>query len=71
MFSLFEPTDRRTRDDQEIGYIYDKYGADAPTILSQRASDSSLSSRDRRHWRRLARKARGQRKKWMEQLASS
>ncbi len=71
MFTFFEPTDRRTRDDQEIGYIYDRYGADAPTILSERAEDSSLSSRDRRHWRRLARKARRQRSKWMERLTTS
>ncbi|PHR21308.1 MAG: hypothetical protein COA41_03205 [Sphingopyxis sp.] len=71
MFTLFEANHRRARDDQDIGYFFDKYGVDAPTILSERAEDSSLSSRDRRHWRRLARKARGQRSKWMERLTNS
>ena len=49
MFGLFDPPQRRIRDEREIRYFYLKYGADAPTVLSERASDRSLSSRDRRH----------------------
>ncbi|WP_417622105.1 hypothetical protein [Parasphingorhabdus sp.] len=58
MFNLFEPSYRRVKDEWEIRYCYTKYGEDAPDVLTVRASDPSLSSRDRRHWRRLARKAR-------------
>jgi hypothetical protein len=65
MLGLFDPPDRRIRDEREIRYFYLKYGADAPTVLSERADDSSLSSRD---WRRLARRARRQQNKWMDEL---
>tara|TARA_R110000824_G_scaffold45738_7_gene132160 strand:- start:1205 stop:1420 length:216 start_codon:yes stop_codon:yes gene_type:complete len=58
MFGLFDPPHRRFRDERDLRYFYLKYGADAPAVLSDRAQDSSLSPRDRRHWRRLARKAR-------------
>ena len=71
MFSLFEPTDRRIRDDQDVNYFYDKYGVKAPDVLNRRAADSTLSSRDRRHWRRLARKARRQQSKWIDSLRTS
>ena len=68
MFGLFEPAHRRTQDEREIRYFYSKYGEDAPVVLSDRASDGALSSRDRRHWRRLARKARRHKGKWMDGL---
>jgi len=68
MFVLFEPAYRRTRDEREVRYYYGKYGADAPIVLAQRATDESLSNRDRRHWRRLARKARRQQGIWMDRL---
>jgi len=71
MFGLFDPPQRRIRDEREIRYFYLKYGADAPTVLSERASDRSLSSRDRRHWRRLASKASRQQSKWMDELNTS
>lgn len=71
MFGLFDSPYRRVKDEREIRYFYSKYGEDAPVVLSERASDGSLSSRDRRHWRRLARKARRQRSKWMDELNSS
>lgn len=58
MLGLFEPSDRRIRDEREIRYFYTKYGEDAVAVLKDRANDSALSPRDRRHWQRLARKAR-------------
>ncbi len=58
MFGIFEPPHRRVRDEREIRYFFSQYGDEAPDILQERASNHSLSARDRRHWRRLARKAR-------------
>lgn len=71
MLSLFDPPYRRIKDEREIRYFYSKYGEEAPAILSERASDDSLTARDRRHWRRLARKARRQQSKWMGELKDS
>jgi hypothetical protein len=71
MFGLFDSPQRRIRDERELRDLHFKYGADAAAILKDRASDSSLSSRDRRHWRRLARKARRQKSKWLDELNSS
>ncbi len=68
MFDLFEPRLRRIKDEREIRYFYTQYGEDAPTVLSDRAHDSALSSRDRRHWRRLARKARRGQSEWLNGL---
>lgn len=58
MFGLFETPDRRIRDEREIRYFYAKYGDEAVAVLKDRANDSGLSARDRRHWQRLVRKAR-------------
>ncbi|MGB5482900.1 hypothetical protein [Parasphingorhabdus sp.] len=71
MFDLFEPRDRRVKDEQAVHYYYTKYGDDAPAVLSDRASDHGLSSRDRRHWRRLARKARQRQSVWMDALKTN
>jgi len=71
MLSLFDPPHRRVKDEREIRYFYTKYGEDAPVILSERTNDNSLSARDRRHWQRLARKARRQQSKWMDELKNS
>tara|TARA_R110000850_G_scaffold179992_1_gene305705 strand:+ start:24 stop:239 length:216 start_codon:yes stop_codon:yes gene_type:complete len=68
MLDLFDPPYRRIKDDREVRYFYTKYQEKAPEILSERASDDSLSPRERRHWKRLARKARQQRSKWMTGL---
>ena len=68
MLDLFDPHYRRIRDEREVRYFYNKYKEKAPDVLSERASDGSLSSRDRRHWKRLARKARRQRDKWLDRL---
>lgn len=70
MLDIFCPPHRRVKDEREIRYYYTKYGEQAPAILSDRASDDNLSARDRRHWRRLARKARRQHGK-MSDLKSS
>ena len=71
MFGLFEPSYRRVKDERELRYFYMKYGRDAPTILSERANDPGLSSRDRRHWQRLARKARRQHSERISQLKNN
>ncbi len=65
MFGLFESRERRLKDKREIRYFYSKYGAEAPSVLRDRADDPSLSSRDRSHWARLARKARRQKSDWL------
>ncbi|MEO9601126.1 hypothetical protein [Parasphingorhabdus sp.] len=71
MLELFESPDRRIKDERELRQLYSRYGADTPTILSERAVDESLSSRDRGHWRRLARKARNQKNRWLDKPTSS
>lgn len=67
MFDLFETSYRRTKDARDIRYFYTQYGADTADVLKEWANDNSLSSRDRRHWRRLARKARRQRSEWKKE----
>jgi hypothetical protein len=71
MLGLCDPLRRRVKDERAVTYYFSKYGADMPTVLSERASDSSLSSCNRRHWRRLACKACWQQSKWMDELNSS
>jgi hypothetical protein len=71
MFGLFDPPYRRLRDERDIRDFYAKYGEDAPVVLSNRAIDRSLSPRDRRHWRRLARKARRQRNEYIGGLKTT
>lgn len=68
MFDLFEPRYRRVKDEREVRSYFTKYGEDAPAVLRARANDKGLSSRDRRHWRRLARKARRGQSEWMDGL---
>ncbi|VWX57815.1 hypothetical protein [Sphingorhabdus sp. 109] len=58
MFDFFESDYRRAKDAREIKSYFARYGEQAIDILAERASDRDLCSRDRRHWRRLARKAR-------------
>ncbi len=71
MFGLFEPQHRRVKDDREVGYYFTKYGEEAIAVLKQRASDKGLSARDRRHWRRLVRKARRQERERLDALKAS
>ena len=71
MLELFEPHHRRVKDERELGYYFSKYGEEAPAVLRDRAAEDGLSPRDRRHWQRLARKARRQRNQWMDKLTAS
>lgn len=71
MFDLFDPPGRRVKDARKVGYYFTKYGKDALDILSERAEDASLSPRDRRHWRRLARKARRRQSEWMDKARAT
>lgn len=58
MLSIFEPSWRRRKDAAELRDLFRQYGEQTPQKLQLRANDPNLSSRDRRHWQRLARKAR-------------
>ncbi|ATW04483.1 hypothetical protein [Sphingorhabdus sp. YGSMI21] len=68
MFDFFETSYRRAKDAREVKSYFAKYGEQAIDILAERASDRDLSRRDRRHWRRLARKARRRRSQLVTQL---
>ena len=56
MLSLFESKERRAKDTAEVRQIFAKYGEDAVRVMRERLRDPSLSQRDRKHWKRLARK---------------
>ena len=70
MFSLFESRARRTKDASEILQIFKTHGENAVEILQKRGSDFSLSKRDRKHWKRLARKASAQRHIFLDKTSS-
>lgn len=55
IYKLTTDASARHRDQYEIAELRRKYGADAPEVVVNRASDRSLRHRDRRHWRRLYR----------------
>jgi hypothetical protein len=46
---------RRQMDEREAKAVLEKYGDAAYEILRQRARDKRLSSRNRKHWKRIAR----------------
>jgi len=71
MFDLFESNHRRAKDAREVKSYFSKYGEQAIDILAERASDRGLLRRDRRHWRRLARKARRRQGEPISQLNMS
>jgi hypothetical protein len=56
MLFLFEPRARRISDERELRDLHMRYGEHAKLVLSARAKDAALLERDRKHWRRLARK---------------
>lgn len=58
MLRLFETKDRRIKDAQEVRQLYNRYGDELVTVLKDRARDRSMKDRDRRHWKRILRKAR-------------
>ncbi len=55
---LFESRGRAQRDIVEMQNLHTNYGRNFVTELKQRARDMSLGVRDRKHWKRLLRKAR-------------
>jgi len=57
MLGWFEDDDQRRRDREELIYLRSRYGRQINEVLRQRASDTTLSPRSRRHWKRLHRKA--------------
>lgn len=56
--TLFESRDRRTKDAQEVRHLFKRHGENTITVLKNRVDDASISARDRRHWKRILRKAR-------------
>ncbi len=58
MLTLFESRGRRIKDAQEVVRLHDKYGDELVTVLKERTRDRSMKDRDRRHWKRILRKAR-------------
>ena len=58
MFVLFETKERRTKDRQEVVALFRKYGDETLDILRTRVNDKNLSSRDRKHWKRILSKAK-------------
>ncbi len=55
---FFESRSRAQRDQIEMQNLHTTYGRDFVAELKQRAQDMSLRARDRKHWKRLLRKAR-------------
>jgi hypothetical protein len=53
---LFESREQRTRDQWELKRLLARYGDEAKKIVLARASNPTLSERDRNHWRRIAKK---------------
>ncbi len=56
MFYLFEPRQRIIRDEREMRDLLMRHGEQAKSVLCMRADDANLTKRERKHWRRLARK---------------
>jgi hypothetical protein len=59
LLSLFESRERNHADQQELGRLRTRYGDDLLTELERRAARPNLRDRDRQHWKRILRKARG------------
>jgi hypothetical protein len=55
---LFESKEKSVRDAQELRTMKIRYGGELMTVLEARARDTQLSDRDRKHWKRMLRKAR-------------
>lgn len=60
MLSLFETRDQRVKDVLELRRLHTKYGEELVAVLKGRVSDKSMRDRDRRHWKRILRKASSQ-----------
>jgi hypothetical protein len=61
MLVLFESKERRAKDRQEVVALFRKYGDETVDILRIRVTDKNLSSRDRKHWKRILSKAKSHR----------
>lgn len=61
MFGLFEKPERRAKDNLELRHLRTKYGEELIEVLQKRVSDQTMQERDRRHWKRILRKARNSR----------
>ena len=55
---LFESKEKAARDALELRTMKIRYGGELMTILEARARDRDLPERDRKHWKRMLRKAR-------------
>ena len=55
---LFETRGRSARDAQEVMSLRGRYGSELLPELRARIGDKDLALRDRKHWRRILRKAR-------------
>ena len=55
---LFESRERGVRDAQEVQKLRGRYGSELLPELRARIGDKDLALRDRKHWRRILRKAR-------------
>ncbi len=55
---LFENAHRKRKDARDIEHMASKYGDTMLDQLQQRANNSKLTDRERKHWARLLRKAR-------------
>lgn len=56
--ALFESKEKSARDAQELRTLKIRYGGELMTVLETRARDRDLPERDRKHWKRILRKAR-------------
>jgi hypothetical protein len=55
---LFESTEKRGADQLELQRLQAKYGAQLVDVLKQRAGQRGISSRNKRHWQRILKKAK-------------
>jgi hypothetical protein len=55
---LFENKAQSRQDAIEVKALLLRYGENTVSVLTERAEDTDLSSRDRDHWKRILRKAR-------------
>lgn len=54
---LLGSKDKALRDSLELDRLKDRFGDDAINVLAERAQDRGLKTRDRRHWKRILKRA--------------
>ena len=67
MLVMFETKERRSKDRQEVAALFRRYGEESVDVLSDRVKNKSLSSRDRKHWKRILSKAKTYRRQYQEE----